>query len=245
MRSLWSKIGIGAMAIFLIGMMLITLARQAKTAAAEAINTALESPAFAKLANAASDIPFRLDGQRLGTVRRANVRRDHAGGLPEVNLSVELYDAGALRELKGCVLVPEHRHGFNFDRGFRCAEGLTGDLVEVGRVSFAPGDLERPLMVEPADAADLSQGDPFEATADLDGSVRVNVRGHGAELVRLLADQHGANLKVNDELGRALVRLFADSNGATIRVRDKKGREVVRLDAGDGRFSLSVDTAGH
>jgi hypothetical protein len=245
MRSLWSKIGIGALAIFLVGMMLITLGRQAKTAAAEAINTALESPAFAKVASAASDIPFRLDGERLGTVRRANIRRDHAGGLPEVNLNVDLYDPGALGELKGCVLVPEHRHGFDFDRGFSCAAGLTGDLVEVGRVSFSPGDLERPLMVEPADAADLSQGDPFEATADLGGAVRVNVRGHGGELVRLLADQHGANLKVNDELGRALVRLFADSNGATIRVRDKQGREVVRLDAGDGRFSLSVDTAGH
>lgn len=245
MRSLWSKIGIGAVAIFLVGMMLITLGRQAKSAAAEAINTALESSAFSKVASAASDIPFRLDGERLGTVSRAHIRRNQSGALPEVNLSVELSDPGAIRQLRNCVLMPERQNGFDFDRGFSCAVGLTGDLVEIGRVRFAPGDLERPLMVEPADAAGLSKGDPFEATADLGGAVRIDARGNGGELVRLLADQHGANLRVNDGLGRALVRLFADSTGATIRVRDKNGRDVVRLDAGDGRFSLSVDTAGH
>lgn len=246
MHPLWTRIGLGALGVFLVGMMLVTLGRQAKTATAEALATALQSSgAFSKVASAASDIPFRLDGERLGTIRRAAIRRDESGALPEVNLTIDLAGAEAARRLRGCVLVPERERGFDFDSGFTCAEGLIGDLVELGRARFTPGDLERPIMVVPEVAAEMQHGDPFEATADLGGAVRIDARGEGGELVRLLADHHGANIKVRDKMGRALLRLIADSTGATIRVRDEQGREVVRLDAGDGRFSLSVDTAGH
>jgi len=245
MRSLWTRIGLGALGVFVVGMMLVTVGRQAKAAASDAISTALHSSAFSSIASAAADIPFRLDGERLGTIRRASIRRDESGALPEVNLTVELADASAGRQLRGCVLVPERQRDFDFDSGFSCAEDLTGDLVELGRARFTPGDLDRPIMVLPAVAADMRHGDAFEATADLGGAVRINAQGDGGELVHLLADRHGANIKVNDGLGRAVLRLLADSTGATIRVRDKNGRDIVRLDAGDGRLSLSVDTAGH
>jgi hypothetical protein len=245
MKSFWLKIGFGAVAVFLVGMMLLTLGRQAKTAAAEALTTALQSSAFTGVSSAASDLPFRLNGERLGTVQRASIHRVQSGALPEVNLTVQLTDHGAARQLHDCVLVPERDEQFDFDRGFSCAEGLKGDLVEVGRIQFLPGNFDRPIMVSRAVARDMSRGEPFEANADLGGAVRINVQGNGGELVRLLADHRGASVKVNDELGRAVLRLFADSTGATIRVKDDKGRNVVSLDAGDGKFSLSVDTTGH
>jgi len=245
MRSLWTKIGFGALAVFLCGMMLITLGRHAKTAAAEALSTALNSDAVSKVVNAAQDIPFMLDGSRLGTVRRASIRRDESGALPEVNLTVDLFDGADGRALRGCTLIPEGDRDFDFDRGFTCAEGMTGDLVDIGRIHFEPLDLDRPLRVQPSVAHDLRKGDPFEANADLGGAVRIDARGDGGELVRLLADHHGADIKIRDELGRAVLRLLADSTGATLRVRDKNGRDVVRMDAGDGKFRLTVDTAGH
>lgn len=245
MKSFWLKIGFGALGVFLVGMMLVTLGRQAKTAAAEAITTALQSSAFSSVASAASDLPFRLDGERLGTVQRASIHRAQAGALPEVNLLVQLADADAARPLHDCVLVPDRDEQFDFDRGFTCAEGMKGDLVEVGRVQFTPVNFNRPIMVRGNVARDMSKGDPFVANADLGGAVRINVQGNGGELVRLLADHHGASVKVNDELGRAVLRLFADSTGATIRVKDDKGRNVVSLDAGNGQFSLTVDTTGH
>jgi cbb3-type cytochrome oxidase subunit 3 len=241
MRAFWSKIGLGALAIFLVGMMLITLGRTAKNAAAEAITTALASTS--QVASASSDIPFRLEGEKLGIVRHAAIQRQASGTLPEVNLTVDLNDADAGRQLRDCILIPEHHRDFDFDRGFECAQGMTGDLVKVGRIYFAPIDLERPIMVAPDVASEMRKGDPFEATADAGGAVKVSAQGDGGgEMVRLLADRHGANIRINDELGRAVLRLFADSTGATLRVKGKNGKDLVKLDAGDGKFSLSVDT---
>jgi hypothetical protein len=245
MKSFWLKIGFGALGVFLAGMMLITLGRHAKTAAAQAITTALQSNAFTSVASAASDLPFRLEGDRIGTVQHVSIHRGQTGALPEVNLVVQLSDPGAERQLHDCVLLPERDQQVDFDRGFTCAEGMKGDLVEVGRVQFIPANFNRPIVVTRNVARDMSKGDPFEANADLGGAVRINVQGNGGELVRLLADHHGASVKVNDELGRAVLRLFADSTGATIRVKDDKGRNVVSLDAGDGKLSLTVDTTGH
>ncbi len=245
MKAFWTKIGLGAIAVFVVGMMLVTLGRQAKTAAAEALSTAIESSArtVARTASASSHIPFVVNGETLGNVRHAHIQRHNAGTLPEVNLTVELDDASFEGQLRDCVLVPEQHRDFDFDRGFECAQGLTGDLVEIGRVYFANLDLERPIKVDGDVAAHMQKGDPFEATADAGGAVKVNATNEGGEIVRLLADQHGANIKVNDELGRAVLRLFADSNGASIRVKGKDGRDIVRLEAGEGKFSLSVDTA--
>jgi len=246
MRGFWMKIGFGAAAVFAAGMLVLTLGREAKDAAAQALAGALrDGGSVSTVSNAPSDIPFRLDGDRIGEVRHLSMRRPARGQLPEVDLAVELTDPGARADLARCILVPAQRGDFSLDRGFECAQGMTGHLVELGQVRFTPGNLERPLMLEPADAGELRHGDPFQATADLGGKVRVEAQGDGGELVRLLLDRSGANIRIRDELGRTVLRLLADSSGASLRVRDKNGRDVVRLEAGEGRLSLSVDTAGH
>ena len=40
MRSLWGKIGLGAIGVFVVGMLLLTVARQAKSAVKSALQTA-------------------------------------------------------------------------------------------------------------------------------------------------------------------------------------------------------------
>lgn len=246
MRSFWLKIGFGALAVFALGMMVLTVGRQAKAAAAQAMAAALrEGGSVTSVSDAPADIPFRIDGDRIGVVRHLAIRRIARDQLPEVNLAVQLDQAAYQGDLTDCVLVPVRRGDFGFDEGFHCAEGMTGHLVELGTASFTPGGFERPLMIAPGDANQLRHGDPVEATADLGGELRINAQGDGGELVRLLVDRHGANIRVRDELGRTILRLLADSTGASLRVRDKDGREVVRLEAGDGRLSLLVDTAGN
>lgn len=222
MQRFWLKIGFGAFGIFLVGMLLVTLGRQAKAAATDAIATAVTSQLSAST-DIGKDLPFRLAGAEIGNIERASMHRVASGDIPEVNLVVRLSDPAAARQLEDCVLVPAREEHVDLDRGFRCAEGMTGDLVEIGRVQFEPVGFHRPLMVSRPLSRDLARGKPFTADADLAGGVRVNVSGANGELVRL----------------------FADSTGAVLRVRDERGRDVVRLDAGHGKLSLSVDTTGH
>src|SRR5262245_22058829 len=123
MRNLWVKIGLGAAGIFVVGMMAVTLVRNAKAAAVEAFHDAVhDAPARAAEALAAVeagrpgieqlaslrqlqqvgggadfavDVPFRLEGDDLGYLRSGSVRRVRADDLPTMSLDVELTDADA------------------------------------------------------------------------------------------------------------------------------------------------------
>jgi hypothetical protein len=187
-------------------------------------------------------MPFRLEGQQLGMIRRLAIERPSRGDIPDVNLEVELADAGSLKALARCDLMPEGTSNFSFNRGFRCAPRAVHGLITVGEAVFVPGDLVRPVKVERQLEAELRQGDPFEATAEMGGDVRVVARGHDGAMVQVQADSNGARIRVNDAMGRALLRLLADSTGASFRVRGKDGRDLVRMEAGEGGFTLMVDT---
>lgn len=151
-----------------------------------------------------------------------------------------------MERLALCDLVPASSQGgqdFDPQEGFRCAENHEKPLIGIGTAHFLPGDIVRPILVSRAHEAKLRQGEPFEATAHLGGEIRVTARDGDGEVVKIFADSSGASIHLRDGLGRSLVRLIADSDGATLRVRGKDGRDVVRLDAGDGTFSLTVDSS--
>lgn len=245
MRSLWTRIGLGALGIFAVGMLLITLGRQAKAATKEALATAVHRAAMLTAEAAArADMAFLLDGQQIGRVERVEIRRVAPGDLPEVQATVHLTDPAAEQLLAGCALEPEGGQEMDIERGFHCA-AAGGDVVTLGEVRFEPAGFSRRVVVTRAVEPRLREGDAFAVRADVGGKVQIEANGDKGELVKLLADHRGANITVNDEFGRNLVRLLADSTGAMLRVRDEQGREVVRLQA-DGRgFSLTVDTAGH
>jgi hypothetical protein len=243
MKTLWGKIGLGALGVFGAGMLLITVVGDAKSAARSAVISALGAgiPEAAQ-ANAAPDMPFRLAGDQLGLIRRMVVQRESSGAIPDVKLEVELSDPRFLARIRHCNLVPDGNNDFDFERGFQCESGPVEGYLSVGSVTFYPGHLTRPVMVLRKLESDLRDGDAFRATAQMDGDVRVTARGKDGKLVRIRADSSGANIRINDAVGRALLRLLADSNGASLRVRGKDGRDVVRMEAGQGGFVLTVDT---
>jgi hypothetical protein len=277
MRNLWVKIGLGAGGVFVVGMIGLTLVRNAKAAALDAFHSAVdrasvaalsaseaadaqavEAPPAAGIARLAAltqqvgggsdfavDIPFRLDGADLGLLTSGSIRRTRADALPTMSIEVELTGADARARLDDCILVPVRHRDSDFGGGFRCAANHEADLVTFGTVHFTPGGFSRPLMITDAQAADLRRGEPFEARASLQGGVHVEANGNRGERVRVRADERGANIRIHDEHGNDIFRLLADSLGASLRVKGKDGRDIVRLSAGDGQFSLSIDTTGH
>lgn len=247
MRSLWTRIGLGAVGVFALGMLGLTVFRQAAAATSQAVGAAIHRTVQGATRAAMHDLAFRLNGEDLGRLRQLSAQRVQQGDLPELAIEVELYEPAFARRLAQCDLTPASgpdAQDFDPRQGFRCAERSERPLVGIGTAHFLPGDLVRPILVSRSQAAELRGGDPFRATADLSGQVRVTAQDAGGEIVKILADSGGASIHVRDGQGRSLVRLVADSTGAMLRVRDKNGRDVVRLDAGDGRFSLTVDSAG-
>jgi len=246
MRSLWTKIGLGAVVVFAVGMLGLTVFRQAAAATSQAVGQVLHRTVQGVTTAAMHELAFRLDGERLGTLRHLSVHRVRQGDMPEVAIEVALQDPASLKRLARCDLVPATRHGaedFDPEQGFRCAEPYERPLIGIGTAHFVPGDIVRPILVSRAHEASLRQGEPFDARADLGGDVQVTARDGKGATVRVLADSTGASIHLRDRLGHSLLRLVADSTGASLRVRGKDGREVVRLDAGAGRFELTVDSS--
>jgi len=241
---MWTKIGFGAVGVFLLGMFLITGFRRSKEAVVQAVSASL-APALLSAASYATnghpDLPFRLDGDRLGTVTRMQIERADHNRLMSVKLVVQL-DAGAdAADVAACDLLPLNESDLDFDRGFRCGgTGVTG-LAQIGEVRFEPAGFTRPVKVRRAQLDKLSQGDPFKADIDLTHGVQLDARGRDKGSVRVRADSTGAVMRVSDGHGGDLVRITADSNQAFIQIRDKNGKEVFRLRADKSGMSLAAD----
>jgi hypothetical protein len=272
MSSLWTRIGVGAVGVFAVGMVGIagfhhaadSVARKLHDFAAPAEhNSAVDevvTPAsaqaaapMARLAGLRNLLPaghgtvdhemsFRLDGHTIGTIRRMVIQRNTRGEIPAMNITVDLDSDLATTALSHCDMLLAIDHGDGVDSGFRCAESDAPGTTAVGWARFEPGGETRPIAVTSRETRDLRSGDPFKVTVDADGQVDVSADGKDG-LVRIQANDNGANIRINDGLGKAIFGLLADSNGAQLHVRGKHGKDIVRMQAGDGGFSLVVDTS--
>jgi hypothetical protein len=87
MRTLWTKIGLGALGVFLVGMLLLTVVEDAKSTVKQALTRAIHHHGSAQLQ---ADIPFVLDGQRLGSVNHMAIRRSADHDLARFTFTVAL-----------------------------------------------------------------------------------------------------------------------------------------------------------
>jgi hypothetical protein len=159
-----------------------------------------------------------------------------------VHLVVDLARLERLGRLAECDLIPAQDGDFDPDRGFRCSGDSAQGHTTIGSARFEPGALERPIRVSRALERELRQGDPFEAKADLGGTVKISAQGDSGEFVKVLADSAGVSVQVHDAMQRAVLRLLADSTGASLRVRGDDGK-VVRLEANQAGLTIRVDSA--
>ncbi|MEP6573881.1 MAG: hypothetical protein ABJD11_14350 [Gemmatimonadota bacterium] len=243
MRNLGMKIGVGVLAVFTGGMILITIGRNVRSAFADTVSNSLARlPALAAAHLAThhrSELPFRLAANRIGSITRISI--EHAGhGLPpDVTMLVRLDSNQATSALVSCDLVPRDGRNVEHDTDFRCARDGEHELTEIGTVRFDPGALSRPLLVTHAELERLSRGGEFKAAVDLVDRVHVTGNGEDGEFA-LQADSNGADVRIDGKNGQSILRLFADSNGAFLRIRDHNGKELVRLRADEHGVALNA-----
>jgi hypothetical protein len=164
MRNYWIRIVLGALAVFAVGMVGVTLVRGGMAKVHNVVEG--DGPINIPLAF----IPFTLDGQKLGTLDRVTLNRDSPRHVSSVELAVDLSDSLMAQGLQGCRLManldsdPE-RPGIDIHRGsfssgaFHCLGGdsVPPEFVEFGQVVFQPGSVRTPLFLTRDLVHDLQQ----------------------------------------------------------------------------------------
>ena len=148
MRNYWLRIIFGAVAIFAVGMVGVTLARQGIGHVRDVVEG--NGPITVPVAF----LPFKLNGERLGTIQRIRINRLAPKQVSSVNIVVRLADSVEPSRLERCILVAEGFEDINSRTTFRCAtpqDTVNEDLVRVGDLTLTTGGQSFRLLM-PRDA---------------------------------------------------------------------------------------------
>jgi hypothetical protein len=230
MRNYWMRIALGAAAIFIVGMVGLSLVRRGLGTVHGVVHGS--GPISIPLAF----IPFKLNGDKLGTLQRVTLQREAPNRVTSVELEVKLSDALLARGLEGCRLAANiesdttgssgvNLHGGPFkDGSFWCAtdDSTSEGLVEYGHAVFHPGDVKVPLLLSEGLVDDLQDLD-----LDDDSTPPVDQ----AQLDSVVA----AAERIGDSVKAAVHARMGDSLRAEGRRRGDSARSVVGRMADSGR----------
>jgi hypothetical protein len=194
MRTYWTRILLGALGVFAVGIIVVTLARRGAVRVHHVMHGS--GPINIPLAF----IPFQLNGNQLGTLDRVTIYRETPTKVSSLQLEVKLIDSLVAEGLQGCRLAANFddggpgaaeipiRSGSFAHGGFRCLPaGETPGLVEFGRALFRPGDVTVPLFLTHSLVEDLRRGD-FRRSPGPDTSLTVEQADSAAAAAGRLLD---------------------------------------------------------
>jgi hypothetical protein len=232
MRSYWMRIVLGALAVFAIGMVGVSMFRRGRDKVTEVVTGSgpLEIPlAF---------VPFQLNGNKLGTVERLVINREAPKKLSSVHVEVKLEDSLVAQGLAGCRLAANvesdsSKHGGDIDLHtgpmgehtfFFCA-GSDSALTKFGTVTLKPGDVTVPLLLPQTLVEKLQSGDWMHDTDSTDSSDVL------AERAESLADNAETVTDSMAELGqgqREAARVVRSRLGDSLRAEGKRRADSLR-----------------
>ena len=174
MRSYWVRILVGALVVFAIGMIGVTLARKGVVKVNDVVHGS--GPLSLPLAF----IPFEIGGNKLGTLDRVTLERTAPKEISSVRVEVRLEDSLVAQGLSGCKLAAnfdasrEGGKGVHIRRGagaggtFRCLEAGESDstLAEFGQAILQPGGVTLALLLPKKLVTDLQSGNFLSDSAD-------------------------------------------------------------------------------
>jgi hypothetical protein len=221
MRNYWLRILLGALGIFVVGLIGVSIVRGAH----RKIHSMVEGSG--PITIPLGLIPFVLAGERLGNLDHVTLHRESPSRVSDVELGVDLSDSLLAQGLSGCRLAANFE-GDSTDKGvnirvnrdhnnaFRCVAGdsTPPDLIEFGVAIFQPGDVEVPLLL-PAEVVTELQSLDFG-----NDSARAGASDSSPGIAVPNADSIRANvarkLKLADSVRSSATR-FADSVRAEAR----------------------------
>jgi hypothetical protein len=150
MRNYWLKIALGALGVFLVGYLGVSLFRKARTTVVSTFDST--DPISLPI----PFVDFRLEGHKLGEVSRVVLLRDVPDHIASVTVVLDVVDS--LRTgLQKCIVTVDNVDHFNDKTSFQChtpedTAGLT--LLPFGRVAFKGGSTDTLPLLLPAKAVE-------------------------------------------------------------------------------------------
>ena len=213
MRNYWVRILLGAFAIFAVGMIGVTIVRRGMSRVHDVVEGS--GPLTIPLAF----IPFSVEGERLGTLKRLVIHRPEPRRVSAVDVYIDVGDSLVAQGLSGCRLAASlegdgpRESGVNVHVGkdsaaFSCLEGdsVPGDLEEFGQAVLEPGEIKIPLFLKRDLVAELQKG--FEE--DSAGETMVDADSI-AEAAQAQVDSALAEADVEGKVAAEMGRRLSDS----------------------------------
>jgi len=171
MRNIWIRIGLGALAIFAVGMIAKALFTAGRDKVVDLVDG--DGPIPIPLMGV---VPFQLGDARLGDLRRVTLLRDAPHHISGVKVVARIADSASIEPLKDCDFItleglPESQVGrdvkiqLNEGTRFRCLIDSAGfasfGTIEIRHTQGAKGDepttLERTLILTPEAIAEIQR----------------------------------------------------------------------------------------
>ena len=223
MRNYWLKIALGALGVFLIGFLGISLFRKAKSTVVSTFDST--DPISLPIAF----VDFKLDGRKLGEISRVVLLRNEPSHIS--GLTVVLKVADSLRTgLQNCIITVDDVEQMNDKSTFRCqtsadTAGLT--LVPFGRVAFKGGSTDTfPLLLPAKAVADIQR---ITFRHDHNG-ISINEESDSAEAVRDSIQEVRDSIRdaIHDSLSSAADRTSDSLQSVTEHLADSLTEAALR-----------------
>lgn len=165
MKSYWVKIVLGALAVFAVGMIIISIAGRVEDVATS--DATIDLPlAF---------LPFRVNGEQLGDLERVRILRAAPDSITHVRLRVGLADSADAARLRHCILILSGLDNLSNRTTFTCAtpaDTVGRDLVGFGSVQLGQGGEELPFLIPRSEAPGAHASDQsWERAAEYGDSI--------------------------------------------------------------------------
>ena len=255
MRNLWTRIGLGAIGVFAVGMLLVTLVQNARESARSALLSLIGAQEASATAPVEAPVAATAPTAELGTV---------SGKLATMAARLASMHAGRARA--------GHDFAFRLDgdrigsiQHLTIRRARRGDLPDVSLLvllrDHADADRLENCDLIPVDGDDVAGDEGFTCAEAGDeglitiGSARIEPLGISRPIRLAQRDvgkmRQGDPFEVNADAGGEVhvsargdggqgVRVFADSTGASIKVDDALGRAIFRLLADSTGASMRV-----
>lgn len=232
MRNYWFKILLGALVIFAIGMLGVTLIRHGLVRVNNVVHGS--GPISLPLAF----IPFEIDGHKLGVLDRVILERTAPKQISSVRIEAKLNDSLVTQGLGACKLAANFDASHEGAKGvhirtdpgfrgtFRCLKGDVSDsaLVEFGQAVLQPGGVTLALLLPKDMVAELKSGSFLSDSSETSDSLSDAMEALGDSIEAAQESKidslNERNNRLEDSL-RAVGRMRIDSlKQAALRLAD-------------------------